>query len=429
MKRFATYIEYLLMTRHYVFVPGIGGWMLHEIPAKVVCDTAEGENSCVAPRFRLVPPTQEIRFNRFMSCDDGMLVNAYMEAEGLSYDEASALIRHEVGVILGYLKQDGSYKLGSMGTLHFDEECHLSFTPLTSSLASLNHFGFEEEDFVTLPVVDATETNDAVREKEQEDTIIIPIKKTWLKRVAVIALVLCCFFANFTPNSVRVAEQYASLLDHDILVGKRKPNVDITHPWEANISNDEEETLVGDISDIEQFVAACGATDSVRLLSTEMLPTQKSSEVVLAEEKHSIALPVQNIWQHTKGTGLEATTKSDLVETPNGRVYYIIVASCSSQAEADRKLSRLARSGYEHIGVLERDGRYRLYINVFGMKNDAEHYLVGLREVATFQDAWLLPIRLDALSHISKNQNNEQLSMELSHLTTRTDQDQGGFSS
>ena len=87
MKPLHLYIEYLLKTRHYAFVPGLGGFMYQEIASTVMRD---GQ---IAPPFRL------LKFNRFMDHDDGMLANVVMKAEGVTYDEATLAIRWDTSDI------------------------------------------------------------------------------------------------------------------------------------------------------------------------------------------------------------------------------------------------------------------------------------------------------------------------------------------
>ncbi len=394
------------MTRHYVFVSGIGGWMLKKVPGKIVLDNKANESNNISDSFHLIPPHVEIQFNRFITHDDGILIDTYMQVEGASYDEANAIIKHEVNNIITQLHKNKEYQLGSLGILRLDNDHHIFFEPSQSTRVDNDFWGFEEIAIspIRQKIENSKEQHLIVDNKSSEDTIIIPLRKSWLQKIAVVAIILICFFINTGHQTNNNGENYASVIDHDILIGKRKPNIDISHPWETNV----------DDSNIKEPIQ-----QSEQKTNGNLLPVVHSLQPTFNKSQ----------WIETKDNGIKTTTSHNINNSPNGRIYYIIVASCSSQREADHKLKKLSQQGYDHIGILQRDGRYRLYINVFGLKSEAEHYLFGLREVSAFHDAWLLPIRLDSLSRNSKNQNNEQLSMELSHLTTRTDRDQGGFSS
>ena len=100
------------MTRHYVFVPGIGGFLLRDIDASYV-------------NGKYTPSHRQVHFNRFLTNDDGMLANAYMEAEGISYDEAMAQIRIEVAQIKSAIERKKSCQLGTLGALSYDSDRHL----------------------------------------------------------------------------------------------------------------------------------------------------------------------------------------------------------------------------------------------------------------------------------------------------------------
>ncbi len=100
------------MTRHYVFVPGIGGFLLRDIDASYV-------------NGKYLPSHRQVHFNRFLTNDDGMLANTYMEAEGITYDEAMAQIRIEVAQIKSAIERKKSCQLGNLGVLSYDSDHHL----------------------------------------------------------------------------------------------------------------------------------------------------------------------------------------------------------------------------------------------------------------------------------------------------------------
>ena len=115
MKPLSTYIEYLLMIRHYAFVPGLGGFMFQEIPSRA---TNGG---------RLMPPLRMLKFNRFMDHDDGMLANVIMRSEAVSYDEANQAIRLSVSDFLAKVQREGRCALGQLGFMFTDQDCHIAF--------------------------------------------------------------------------------------------------------------------------------------------------------------------------------------------------------------------------------------------------------------------------------------------------------------
>ena len=140
---------------------------------------------------------------------------------------------------------------------------------------------------------------------------------------------------------------------------------------------------------------------------------------------------VSEVLRDSLGEQSSEQTVQEVQETPVVAVtkpqkyYLIIVCSCTTQEDAEYQMHRLEKLGYNGLGILPRDGRYRIFINTFDVKTDAETYLNALRENKTFADAWLLAVRPESLSLIIKNKDNDQLPMELSHLNKSAERDQG----
>lgn len=394
MNNLATYIEYLLMTQHYVFVPGIGGFMLQKKSGQIItAPSVENANG----RIRLLPPSYEISFNRFLTHDDGLLVNTYMEAGNMTYEEAASCIEQEISNLKKELEQAEKYELGHLGNLYCDSECHISFQPFQTTGSCPQSFGLEPIEIQQQEHKVGTTSRDELHKSEK---YVISIRKQWLQHAAVIILILGCFFANFSPFQTRDnhVNNYASMINREIWAGNQRPNTLIDHSWEEIL--DEESFAIGDT----------GCQTLAGILDTVLLLTQQPDTLPMPNETDLFAVH---------------TAEKETVIPTNGKAYYIIIASCPTMKEAEKDLQRFSRLGYENIEILEKDGRCRLYINVFAQKTSAEDYLNKLRQIATFHDAWLLPVRQNSISHISKNKHNEQLSMELSHLITRTERDQG----
>ncbi len=399
MKSLATYIEYLIMSRHFAFVPGLGAFMIHEVPAHI--ETIREEQSGVA-RFVLTPPTHVLSFNRLVTHDDGVLANTYMEFEECSYDEAQAQIHHEVAQWLRTLEEVGSVVLGTWGRLDLDEERRWSFTAThdaTTQTATPHHYGLAT---LTLnqwqqpaPKVAPAPTVQHPATTAHDERLVLPITRYVAQRMAMIVLILCTCFSGFLPYSrIDRPTQEACVIDSEILSGDRMPYMQVRHTWE--------ETW-------EQEIALSEAW-------TDSEATQITAEAVPLTAELS-----------APETIVSTTTQAvPTTEDPQAKRYYIIIGSCTTEEEATAQCARLRKSGVTDVGILLKDDRYRLYINDFADRSEAESYLSDLRAQSSFHDAWLLPARSASLKHISKIKHNEQLPMELSHLTTGTKRDAGG---
>ena len=84
MRTFSTYIEYLLMTRHYCYVPGRGAYMLVDESSSLAKTPRIGIDSKVLNTISA--PHRIVRFSPLLSHDDGMLASLLMEAEGMTFD-------------------------------------------------------------------------------------------------------------------------------------------------------------------------------------------------------------------------------------------------------------------------------------------------------------------------------------------------------
>ena len=74
IENLARHIEWLLGENDCVIVPGLGGFIAHYTPARRI----EAEN-------RFLPPTRIIAFNPRLKINDGVLVQSYMQVEGVSW--------------------------------------------------------------------------------------------------------------------------------------------------------------------------------------------------------------------------------------------------------------------------------------------------------------------------------------------------------
>ncbi len=126
------YIADLLYDYDCVIVPQLGGFVTNYRPAKL--DQRKG----IA-----LPPGKDVRFNRNLTKNDGLLTSACAEANGWNFEEAGSFVRSEVE---GYLKalNDGSkVKLKKVGILYIDTDKNLRFEPDSTQNFLKQSWGFE----------------------------------------------------------------------------------------------------------------------------------------------------------------------------------------------------------------------------------------------------------------------------------------------
>lgn len=381
MRSLATYIEYLLMTRHYCYVPGRGAYMLVD-----ECSSKESNPSIGIDIRRLhtiAAPRRIVRFSPLLSHDDGMLASLLMEAEGMTFDEARRYIQRQALLLSDDFLQAAS--------LHTDA----------------NNYGFEHLEVETWVDME-TRLARMQSEKEQELLIggkkhddFIEIPKYWIKRTAVAIIIGVFFFTNFIGLN-RGNTQLAGVIDMNAI----QRNSMIHQTW------DEEDELID--------LASEDVLDEADNALIESAITESVTEMESVRHPEFVAtVPVSPI-----------EIQEDPIEVVSPGTTYFIVGFCTwTEKYANEVLNDYKSKGYKNAGILVTKDLYRVFVDRFADKDDALNYLYNVRrENVKLKKSWLLPFENNGSlsSYIIKNiYNDNQLSMELSHPHQRTERDQG----
>lgn len=368
MRNLSTYIEYLLMTRHYCYVPGHGAYMMSDEVNSQEFMPLIGSESQI--NYQLAAPRRIVKFSPILNHDDGILSNLLMEAEGISFDEANRYIKRQIALL--------PENFNELASLHTDVE----------------NYGFETISLETWSQLEAklnpqeSENDSSLQESYSsfeihKDTVSIP--KYWIKRAAISLLIAIFFFSNFIGLNVH-NDQMASVLNVCIL---QRP-VLVHQTWDENLE------------------------------TTEFVP----SSVIMTEDdndqNNTLEDVVETVFESEdfSSEGVFADFKQD--------TYFIIVASTNSDNDAYRVCNKYLKKEFDETGILEHKGLYRVFLNSFVDKTEATNYLRSLRKENESIKAWVLPIKEGTLSYIIKNKyNDNQLSLELSHPNQRTERDKG----
>lgn len=126
------YIADLLYDYDCVIVPQLGGFVTNYRPAQL------------DPRKGLaLPPGKDIRFNRNLTKNDGLLTSACAEANGWNFEEAGSFVRSEVEGYLKALNEGSKVKLKKVGILYIDTDKNLRFEPDSTQNFLKQSWGFE----------------------------------------------------------------------------------------------------------------------------------------------------------------------------------------------------------------------------------------------------------------------------------------------
>ena len=149
------HIEYLLTEHDCVLIPGLGGFVLQDRPARFSTE----ENI-------FYPPTRSIVFNPTLTYNDGLLAASFMRAQHISYEQASQCIEQEIATLHALLQKAGNrVAFGNLGCFLLTGDNTLTFEPSPDYLLNLNHFGLPTLSL--LPVKELTSSRNVASEKAE----------------------------------------------------------------------------------------------------------------------------------------------------------------------------------------------------------------------------------------------------------------------
>lgn len=125
------HIEILLLDHDCVIVPGLGGFIANQAPARI--DDNDSHN--------MLPPYRTIGFNRELSVNDGLLVQSYMQTYDAAYPEALLQMEKDINKMLVQLDTIGNYTLDGIGTLSKNIDGSLAFTAFEAGILTPSLYG------------------------------------------------------------------------------------------------------------------------------------------------------------------------------------------------------------------------------------------------------------------------------------------------
>ncbi|MDL2243303.1 SPOR domain-containing protein [Bacteroidales bacterium OttesenSCG-928-J19] len=318
MQNLCFHLAYLLTKHECVIVPGLGAFIVN--PLSVDKDNT-GRWTC---------PGKTLSFNSQITHNEGLLANSIALEKGLSYKEASLLMKKQIDRMEALLDSGESVKIPWVGTLSRLSDSKLHFTP--SSQMSCNHayYGLKNIYLDPLSSLEQEEKEQEVATQiylQEEQEKIKPFR--WRSVVTTAAAVAALFLIALPMNNPGTDKsvQNASF-------------VSFVTPEQASV---EEQTA----------------------------EIASETRVAASEEKTP-----------------ERITNSDT------RYYYIVIASLPSADLAEKKVLQYREGDFPQAAVVSKDDKHRVYVNRFEDKEEAESFLEQFREAyPKHNKAWLLAQR------------------------------------
>ncbi|WP_423129647.1 SPOR domain-containing protein [Gaoshiqia sp. Z1-71] len=131
------YIKELILLNDCVIVPGFGGFITTYKPAGLQSS-------------RFTPPGKSVSFNRKLNFNDGLFINYIAEKEGLNYVVAGRKADLLVQELNYRLTEGEEISIPGIGTLQYNDQENLIFTPKPEGNLNLDAFGLSAFTYESL---------------------------------------------------------------------------------------------------------------------------------------------------------------------------------------------------------------------------------------------------------------------------------------
>lgn len=137
--KISKYIGDLLFEYECIVIPGLGGFITNDIPAKIQND-----------QRTFIPPSKKIVFNAFLKTNDGLLINKIAEAENISYADSKYKVESFVGKCFKALNEGKKINFQKVGIIFFNNEKNIQFEPDISQNYFAESYGMSS--FISPPI-------------------------------------------------------------------------------------------------------------------------------------------------------------------------------------------------------------------------------------------------------------------------------------
>lgn len=373
MKELSRHIETLLLENDCVIVPGLGGFIAHNKPAEF----KESANI-------FCPPLRTIGFNPQLTINDGLLVQAYMQAYDTDFPDASRKIENTVSQIKETLYKNGQAELDNIGTLYYTMAGVYGFEPYYNAFFSPDLYGLGNFSISPLSALSTSERHEDVTDIRIETKSPLNInsakkdkKLHMAKRVAEhavgIAAAILLFFILSVPveNTYLDNASYASLGAETMLDAIRSKSVAVSTPV-----SEKSET-----AKVQQKKLTGNNVNTLRPVAVKNVKVEKPAASVAKETK---------ITSVTEKKEAKSSEKSNKAVKKDDKGLFIIVSSLQTMADAEKELEKFKKQGYSEASILTSDNRFRIALYRYNDKSQAYGKINELRKEEQFKSAWLL---------------------------------------
>lgn len=308
-------------------LPGFGALIAHYCGAAV--DSGRGV---------MLPPRRVVSFNESVDHNDGLLVSSVMRRNGIGYDAALSLVCSEINLMRHQLEVDGEMTLGRVGILKKFPGQPMEFVPKDSYEVLSAYAGLR-------PVAAVGVADRARRESMKEESLdIAATPRRWY------------------GSLVRIAASIALLIGLGIVLST--PVTMINEPLSASLSA-QLDTSVSQEPECYDFEYIDAERQYTGELAIAIPPREELAGTIAAEGPKTVA-----------------ETGNDGVRFDDTDRYCLVIASLPTRALAEEYV---AQSKEPQLGILEQDGKFRVYAATGTTTAEARNVTMTER----YPDAWI----------------------------------------
>lgn len=373
MIELAQHIEALLLENDCVIVPGLGGFVAHYAPATRV----EEENI-------FLPPTRIIGFNPQLKMNDGLLVQSYMSVYGTNFSDATKIVEREVDELIAALHEEGKVDLPNVGEVRYTIHNTFDFAPYDNKITTPYLYGLDAFEMRELSAIEKPQAEKIIPAPaaigKEKRSYAIKFNRAYLTNVAAVAVVIFLSFFFSTPieNTEVIEENYAKLLPDELFEKIEKQSLAIT-PIVVKQNTPTRKSAKKQTGTQKKVVAPV-AVREVKVGKTPVVATETTAK---EQASHSVSATADAPKHNVQPVAKPA------VATPK-RPYHIIIASVSTEKDAETMAAQLVAKGFSGAKAIVGDGKMRVSIESCGTEVEAYQALARIRENETYKNAWVL---------------------------------------
>ncbi len=372
MNLISRHIEYLIRSHDCVIVPGWGAFIAQYQPASLVDNL-------------LTPPSRTLVFNPSLTHDDGLLASSIVRQTGMGYENALKQIAEDVNAMRHQLKAHNEVALSNIGSFHHNANGSMIFEPFIKTSAEYSYFGLRSINLTPIlsqAQAQAEKENDTT---EKKDTIYVPIRRSWARIAASIAIVLGLGLTLSTP----IVNDQAHTAS--VITTPTKPQIKLIEPA-AN-------------TPIVLNVVEFGTTDATATVDTlrrkqyqQVMAYYKQREERRKARREAMLKQIEEmrkrqeilLSQETTSSNENKSTTTASKNTPirfeTSDAYCVVVASLTSRTQAEQFI---ASTGNKQLAILEKEGKFRVYAATG--QNASEAYRIARSNglLKRYRGAWV----------------------------------------